>query len=115
LAKQLHLAAVVEPKRIKQLVADLDSAEFKIRMKAQTDLVTIGEQAVSYLDEALANNPALQTRQRLNYLQAKPVPGLLTNERALLVRTIEELARGKPQLYVAASVAWRSKQRKTAG
>src|SRR6185436_9207162 len=67
----LKPAAPFEPQRMARLIAQLDSGEFKVRDEAYGELLKIGEQALPALDQALAANPPLETRRRLEALREK--------------------------------------------
>jgi WD40 repeat protein len=61
----------MDPKRVAQLIADLDSDEFKVREKATTELAKLDESAVPALHRALASQPSAEVRQRLERLLAR--------------------------------------------
>ena len=67
-ARFQRLAEQVRPERIKQLIADLDADTFATRQQAATELEQLGMLAEPALRVALARNPALEVRQRLEKL-----------------------------------------------
>ena len=71
LRKHLSPVAAVDAKRLARHIADLDSDEFAIRDKATTELQKLGEQAVPAYRKALEGNPSLESRRRMEELQAK--------------------------------------------
>jgi len=93
LKTQLQPIAAVDPMLIGKLIEQLDSNQFKVRQKAQTQLLEIGEQLVPYLEKELARNLQLESRQRLEALQTKLTTIAFTGERLRLVRAIEVLER----------------------
>jgi hypothetical protein len=63
----------VDGKRVAKLLADLDSADFAVRQKAEEELEYLGKYIKPQLREALDKNPALEVRQRIEKL-LKQVP-----------------------------------------
>jgi RNA polymerase sigma factor (sigma-70 family) len=68
LAKQLQSAQPVDTKRIERLIADLNNGHFQIREKAAKELETLTDRAVPTLRKALAGNPSLEAKRRLEAL-----------------------------------------------
>jgi WD40 repeat protein len=93
LAKHLQSAVAVDVALIEQLIEQLDNGEFKDRQKAQTELLQIGDRVLPYVDKALARQVPLETKLRLESLQAKLAPGGMMGERLQQVRAIEVLER----------------------
>jgi hypothetical protein len=89
----LQPESVVAAATITKLIEQLDSDEFKVRQKAKTDLMTVGDQALPYVAKELARKIPLEVRQNLVAMQAKLAPGGMTGERLRLVRAIEVLER----------------------
>jgi RNA polymerase sigma factor (sigma-70 family) len=92
LAEHLRPAAVVGEKRLSELIADLGSDDFAVREKATEELDKLGEAALDVLRKALARQPALDTRRRLEQLIEKqeredwfPSPDRLRTLRAVEV------------------------------
>jgi RNA polymerase sigma factor (sigma-70 family) len=57
-----------DPKKVKQLIADLDSDEFKTRETAMKELETLGPDVEPTLRDALAAHPSLEVVRRLERL-----------------------------------------------
>jgi RNA polymerase sigma factor (sigma-70 family) len=93
LKAQLQPAAVVDQALVRKLLEQLDSGEFKVRVKAQAELLKIGDQVLPYIEKELAGKLPLETRQRLEALQSKLSVTAMTADRLRLVRAIEALER----------------------
>jgi hypothetical protein len=90
--RRLHPVPVADEKRLAQLLADLDSDQFKVRDRATLELETLGEGALPALRKALQGEAALERRRRLERLIGKqdrerwsPGPERLRTMRALEV------------------------------
>ncbi len=68
LKEHLRPATPADPKRLTRLVADLDSDRFAVRRQAQSELEALGELAESALRKALAGDPSLEVRHRVERL-----------------------------------------------
>lgn len=68
LQQRLKPAAPVDPKRLAQLIADLESNDFPARQKATEELERLGDLAVAALEKVLADKPTLETRTRIERL-----------------------------------------------
>jgi hypothetical protein len=66
--------ALADPKRLAQLIADLESNDFPARQKATEELESLGVLAIAALEKALAGKPALETRTRIERLLEKAEP-----------------------------------------
>jgi WD40 repeat protein len=66
--KRLSPVAPVEPQRLAQLLADLDSERFTVRDRATTELERLGELAEPTLRKMLDEKPSLEVRTRLERL-----------------------------------------------
>jgi hypothetical protein len=106
------LKAALPPdlKRLRSLIADLESDEFAVREKAQRDLERMGEDAVPALRKALDSKPSAEARRRMESVLKKSrtlPPGTLQAIRAVEVlenistpgarRLLESLAEGAPE------------------
>jgi RNA polymerase sigma factor (sigma-70 family) len=91
LKTRLKPAAAVATETIDKLIAQLDSADFKGRQQAQSELLRIGEAALPRITKELARKPALEMRQRLETLEASLTVSAVTGERLRLIRAIEVL------------------------
>jgi WD40 repeat protein len=93
--KRIRAAAPVDPQQIERFIGDLDSVDFKIRDRATTELLSIGERAASALEKALAGQPPLESRRRLETLLEKSGARSMTlqGERLRAFRAVEILER----------------------
>jgi RNA polymerase sigma factor (sigma-70 family) len=89
LARQLRPVGEADPKRLARLIADLDSKRFAERGKAVRELEQLADLAEPALRRALAGQPPLEVRRRLERLLAKldwgGSPARLRTFRALAV------------------------------
>ena len=83
----------VDERRLRALLADLDSDDFLIRQKATEELEKAGEQALPAYRKALEGKPSLESRRRLEELLAKAQRSQedLSGERLRPLRAIEAL------------------------
>ncbi len=93
LKTQLRPVAIADQQTVARCIEQLGSSKFKVRQKAQADLLEIGDQLLAQLEKELSDQHPLETRQRLLELQAKLAPAALTGERLRQVRAIEVLER----------------------
>lgn len=99
LKERLQVVPDVQPKRLEQLIADLDSDSFARRETASRELYRLGTIAESALRKALGNSPSAELRRRAELL-LKALPGWLLKEPETLriVRAIWVLQRiGTPE------------------
>jgi hypothetical protein len=89
--EQLRPVEPVDPKRVEKLIAQLDDEQFRIRQKATTELLQIGERALPMLDKALAGSPSLETGRRLNGLRTRVSSAVLKGDRLQAFRAVEVL------------------------
>jgi hypothetical protein len=68
LSERVRPVAAPEAARVRQWVADLDSAEFEVRRKATEELERLEERVEGELRKALAAKPSLEMHQRLEEL-----------------------------------------------
>jgi hypothetical protein len=68
LARHLRRVPRVDPQRLAEALANLDNNDFKVRNQAANDLEAMGEGAAPALRQALANNPTVEVRRRLEQL-----------------------------------------------
>jgi hypothetical protein len=61
----------LDPRRVAQLIADLDNDEFPVREKADAKLAKLGESAEPALRQALQSKPTLELRRRVKRLLAR--------------------------------------------
>ncbi len=119
-----HLAPVAaeRPKRIRQLIAQLDDDTFKEREAASKELARLGPQAESTLRETLTGSPSSELRSRVEPL-LKSLEEWVVKDRTILqsVRAIWVLQRiGTPEaravlekLATGASAARQTQEAKT--
>ena len=68
--ERLRPAMDAPTERVRRLVSELDSSDFKVRDTASRELDKLGDLAVPALRHALDDNPALEMRQRIETLLA---------------------------------------------
>ena len=83
--------ARLDTKHVADLIARLDAAEFEVCDKALSDLSHLGAQIVPQLDKALAANPPLEIKRRLEDLRGKRTGLLLEGEALRDYRAVEVL------------------------
>jgi RNA polymerase sigma factor (sigma-70 family) len=93
LSERLKPAAAADAERVDRLVADLDSNKFALRQKATDELKDLGRQAVPALKKALAAQPTLETRRRIEALLDLVSDSNLSADNLRLVRAVEALER----------------------
>jgi hypothetical protein len=71
LKRHLKPVAPVDAKQVACLLADLDSEQFAVREKAMQQLEKLGDRAATELHRALAGNPTLEVRRRIEQLLEK--------------------------------------------
>jgi hypothetical protein len=98
LKDRLKAAPMLDMKRVDQLIAKLDDANYKVRQKAGADLLKLGESVVPAIDKALTGNLALEPKKRLEGLRDRLTQTVLRDEAIRAYRAIETLERiGTPQ------------------
>jgi hypothetical protein len=93
LKQHLKPAALVDGKRVARLIDQLDSEQFKVRQKAQDDLLKIGDQVVPLIVKKLQGFHSLEMRKRLERLHAKLTTPPWSVECLQVARAIEVLER----------------------
>jgi len=63
-----HASKRLDTDRVRKLIADLDSEEFAVRKEAADELTRLGRAIETMLHKALAGNPSLETRRRIERL-----------------------------------------------
>ena len=91
LKDQLRPAVKTKAERIAELIADLDSDRHAVREKARQELEILGELAGQAMSKALADEPTLEVRRRLEPLLAKIERQELSSTTLRQVRAIEVL------------------------
>jgi WD40 repeat protein len=90
---RLTPAAFTDKQRLQQLLADLDSNQFKTREIASRELAKMGAFAETALRRRLADQPSGEVRRRIEKLLAAPVPPAAGEclRRLRAVRVLEQL------------------------
>lgn len=93
LRKYLSAVPAADEKRVARRIAELDSNDFATRQRATADLEKLGEQTLPAYRHALEGKSSLETRRRLEDLQAKAQAAWwdVSGERLRSLRTIEAL------------------------
>lgn len=81
----------VDPKRLAQLLTDLESNQFAVRQQAEAALEKLGEQAEPELRKLLDAKPPLDTRQRVDKLLTKITSRTYAPETLRGMRVVEVL------------------------
>jgi RNA polymerase sigma factor (sigma-70 family) len=112
LKERMKPVQAVDVRRLRRLLADLDSDRFAVREEARKGLEEMGELAVEAMRQTLADKPTLEVRQRIEALLGKlrgPItrPEMLRGLRAVAVlediatpgarQVLETLAKGAPE------------------
>ena len=69
---RLKAVAPVDPKRLAQLISDLESNHFPTREQSSAELRRLGDLAVPSLEKVLASKPPLEVRVRVERLLKEP-------------------------------------------
>ena len=99
LLRELLLPAVApDATRVGRLLADLDSGDFAVRVKATAELEALGDLAEPALRRALEGHPSLEVRRRVERLLSK-LEGTITDpEKLRVLRALEVLEQiGTPE------------------
>jgi WD40 repeat protein len=115
LNKVLPPVPPADPKRVADLVRDLDSDNFTVRTKAVRALEELGEAAEGALWRTLADHPSLEVQRRVEQVLAKRGKDVIRQLRALEVlehlgtpqarQLLETLAQASPNPRVARAAA----------
>jgi RNA polymerase sigma factor (sigma-70 family) len=91
LAARLIPATDVSPKRVAELIAELDSPEFDAREKATRELRRLGRQAAAALREAREKSGSAEVRRRAGGLLAELEKSVTPPEELRALRAVEAL------------------------
>jgi hypothetical protein len=91
LAERLRPRESVADDRLRRLLADLDSDQFKVRIQASTELEELGELAETAVRKTIAGKPSLDARRRLETLLEKIEARILSPKELLTLRALEVL------------------------
>jgi WD40 repeat protein len=91
LSQRLRPEAPVDPRRLMQLIADLDSGRFAVRQRAVANLEGLAYQAETALRQQLAARPPLEVRIRVERLLARLDAPLKVPDQVRALRVVEAL------------------------
>jgi WD40 repeat protein len=91
--EQVKPAPSLDMKRVQELIAELDSDQFKVRQQANADLIKMGERVVPAIDKVLATNVPLETKNRLEGVRKQLAGVSMQGERLRVYRAVEILER----------------------
>jgi WD40 repeat protein len=91
LRKSMPPATMPERRKVARLIADLDSDEYDVRQQTMRELEHFGPLAAAALNQALADNPGLEARRRIEALLEKIERAGLTRDEVRLVRAVQVL------------------------
>jgi hypothetical protein len=98
LKERLRPVTAIEQTRVEKLIGQLDDAQYKVRQKAMRELLEVVDQLAPALDKALAANPTLEARRRLEDLYNQATSRMLQGERLRAYRAVEVLEQiGTPE------------------
>jgi WD40 repeat protein len=99
-----HLAvarvAAADTERLERLIADLDDGAFQVRQRATKELMALGDRAAPALRKALAGQPSLEVRRRLEALLDRVEvagPSVETVREIRAVETLEAIGNAEAQ------------------
>jgi len=92
LAKTLGPAKAAAPEKIDRLIADLNTDDFAVRQKASAELEKLGDQTHAALRRALAGNPTLEARRRIERVMEATADEDAKPERRQVLRALDILA-----------------------
>jgi WD40 repeat protein len=90
-AERMQRVDAVEPRRLVELIANLDSKTFAVRERAARELQRLGELAGEEVRMALEAQPSLETRRRLDDILSNLAGPLPSPERLQSLRALELL------------------------
>jgi WD40 repeat protein len=91
LRQHLQPVTAPDPARLARWLADLDSDSFQVREQAIAELEGLGELAEDALSKALAGNPSLESRRRVERLMIKLDGPVTDSSRMQALRALELL------------------------
>ena len=91
LAMRLRPETAEPQERLEHLIADLDSNQFHVRIRAHKELEELGDRAQAALRRAVAAKPSPEAYQRLKNLLAKAQVRAFSAKQILSLRAIEVL------------------------
>ncbi len=81
----------LDKKQVENWLTQLNDEEFAVRAKAASELAMLDERLVPILDKALAADPPLESRQRLDELRDKLTSRVSKGDRLRVLRAMEVL------------------------
>jgi len=93
LAAQLRALSKHDPAYIRKLIADLHNSDYKVRARAQTELARFEQIAAPLLGEALAGNPSLEMKRRIEELLTRLDLAEPSPRQIQILRAMEALER----------------------
>jgi RNA polymerase sigma factor (sigma-70 family) len=87
-AKRIKPPPALDPKRMRQWLADLDSDEFTLRDAAARSIAELDHQAIPYLEAALKTAVSLEARRRMEQLLEQQLGGTITPEQLRKSRAV---------------------------
>jgi WD40 repeat protein len=98
LKKRLRPIVPADPKRLTQLLAELESGQFPIREKARCELEKLGDLALPILRQSSENKLSLEAQRRVEALLEKLAGPAQDQETLRILRAIETLEQiGSPE------------------
>jgi RNA polymerase sigma factor (sigma-70 family) len=91
LKKQMAGLLWADPRKVPQLITDLDNELFDVRENASMDLAELGQAAVPLLRKALEGAPSAEVRVRVEALLAEPKETGLPMKKVRIVRALQVL------------------------
>jgi len=92
-AEKVKPVEALDPKRIRRLLADLDSEVFAVREAASQTLHGLDEQAIPYLEETLKSGASLEVRLRVKRILEQKQGATITAEQLRQIRAVMVLER----------------------
>jgi WD40 repeat protein len=91
LRRQLRPVPTAKPKRVVQLIADLDSNRFAVRRRAADELEELGEPVADALRQALGRAAGLESRRRIEQVLHEVEAPVPSGRRLQALRALEVL------------------------
>jgi HEAT repeat protein len=87
-AEKIKPVAALDPKRVRRLLADLDSDTFAVREAASQTLRGLDEQAIPYLEETLKSGASLEVRLRVQRILEQKRQTAIASEQLRQIRAV---------------------------
>jgi hypothetical protein len=92
-AERIKPAEALDPRRVRRLLADLDSDEFNVREAASDALGGLDEQAIPYLESTLKSTESEEVRKRVTGILERRRGAAMPSEQLRQVRAVAVLER----------------------